>query len=177
MLSMRARTSTRFLTFLPQLNDLPVKPGHWLADRDFSVPVIGTAVACSLMTRAVTEVVIYPTLHRHATLLRLARIVPWMISAAAVPCWLVDDLPMLVILSIVFRLAYSMMLRLSRTIATVAAKAGLVPHGPTRSFGSAGFVLCTVVAGWARFRSRHAARTRSHRRVPTLIRPTRKATA
>lgn len=63
--------------------------------------------------RAVTVAVSYLALHHHATLLRLARFVPWAITAAAIPHLLVDDLPMVVIVSILFRPDCSIMLPLA----------------------------------------------------------------
>ncbi|WP_292767427.1 MFS transporter [Microbacterium sp. UBA3486] len=122
--------------------------GLWLAERGFSLSEIGTAVACSLMARTLTVAVIYPALNRHATLLRLSRIVPWVITAAAIPYLFVVGFPMLLAVSIVFGLIYPIMLPLNETVATVAARQQLLPYGPTRALGSAGFMVGTLIAGW-----------------------------
>ncbi len=147
-LSIRAWVSTRFLTFFVSWAVFQSYWGLWLADRGFSVKEIGTAVACSLVARSVTVALIYPALNRHATLLRLSRVMPWLITAAAVPYIVVTGFPMLVVVSVVFGLIYPIMLPLNETVATVAARQKLLPYGPTRALGSAGFMIGTLVAGW-----------------------------
>lgn len=147
-LSIRAWVSVRFLTFYVSWAVFQSYWGLWLAERGFSLSEIGTAVACSLMARTVTVAVIYPALNRHATLLRLSRIVPWVITAAAVPYLFVVGFPMLLAVSIVFGLIYPIMLPLNETVATVAARQQLLPYGPTRALGSAGFMVGTLIAGW-----------------------------
>lgn len=147
-LSIRAWVSVRFLTFYVSWAVFQSYWGLWLAERGFSLSEIGTAVACSLMARTVTVAVIYPALNRYATLLRLSRIVPWVITAAAVPYLFVVGFPMLLAVSIVFGLIYPIMLPLNETVATVAARQQLLPYGPTRALGSAGFMVGTLIAGW-----------------------------
>ncbi len=147
-LSIRAWVSVRFLTFYVSWAVFQSYWGLWLAERGFSLSEIGTAVACSLMARTLTVAVIYPALNRHATLLRLSRIVPWVITAAAIPYLFVVGFPMLLAVSIVFGLIYPIMLPLNETVATVAARQQLLPYGPTRALGSAGFMVGTLIAGW-----------------------------
>lgn len=147
-LSVRAWVSVRFLTFFVSWAVFQSYWGLWLAYRGFSFSEIGTAVACSLLARMVTVAVIYPALNRHATLLRLSRIVPWLVVAAAIPYLFVAEFPMLVVVSVVFGLIYPIMLPLNETVATVAARQRLLPYGPTRALGSAGFMVGTVIAGW-----------------------------
>ncbi|PPH24817.1 MFS transporter [Rathayibacter toxicus] len=147
-LSVRAWVSVRFLTFFISWSIFQSYWGLWLASRGLSVSEISAAVACSLIARAVTVAVLYPALNRRATLLRLSRIVPWLIVAAAVPYLFVVGFPMLVVVSIAFGLIYPIMLPLNETVATVAARQRLLPYGPTRSLGSAGFLLGTLGAGW-----------------------------
>lgn len=147
-LSIRAWVSVRFLTFYVSWAVFQSYWGLWLAERGFALSEIGTAVACSLMARTLTVAVIYPALNRHATLLRLSRIVPWVITAAAIPYLFVVGFPMLLAVSIVFGLIYPIMLPLNETVATVAARQQLLPYGPTRALGSAGFMVGTLIAGW-----------------------------
>lgn len=147
-LSIRAWVSVRFLTFYVSWAVFQSYWGLWLAERGFALSEIGTAVACSLMARTLTVAVIYPALNRHATLLRLSRIVPWVITAAAIPYLFVVGFPMLLAVSIVFGLIYPIMLPLNETVATVAARQQLLPYGPTRAPGSAGFMVGTLIAGW-----------------------------
>ncbi|MBF4561176.1 MFS transporter [Microbacterium sp. VKM Ac-2870] len=147
-LSIRAWVSTRFLTFFVSWAVFQSYWGLWLAGRGFSVAEIGTAVACSLVARSITVAAIYPALNRHATLLRLSRVVPWLITAMAVPYILVTGFPLLIAVSVVFGLIYPIMLPLNETVATVAARQKLLPYGPTRALGSAGFMIGTLVAGW-----------------------------
>ncbi|KIC57887.1 hypothetical protein RM52_07275 [Microbacterium hominis] len=122
--------------------------GLWMASRGFAPIEIGTAVAGSLVGRAIGVGVLYPWLNRHATLLRLARVLPWLIVAAALPYLFVNGFGMLVAVSIVFGVTYPLLLPLNETIATSAARQGLLQYGPTRSLGSFGFMLGTVAAGW-----------------------------
>ncbi|WP_365342822.1 MFS transporter [uncultured Microbacterium sp.] len=145
--STRSWVSSRFLTFFVSWAVFQSYWGLWMADRGFSVAEIGIAVACSLAARAVTVVVVYPALNRHATLLLLSRTVPWAVTAAAVPYLFVTGFPMLIVISIMFGLVYPIMLPLNETVATVAARQRLLPYGPTRALGSAGFILGTLLAG------------------------------
>ena len=147
-LSLRAWVSVRFLTFYLSWAVFQSYWGLWLAERGFSFSEIGTAVALSLVARTVSVAVIYPALNRYVTLLRLSRIIPWVITAAAVPYLFVVGFPMLLAVSILFGLIYPIMLPLNETVATVAARRGLLLHGPTRALGSAGFMIGTLLAGW-----------------------------
>ncbi|MGB4777474.1 MFS transporter [Microbacterium sp.] len=147
-MNVRAWVSSRFLTFFVSWAVFQSYWGLWLADRGFSVSEIGTAVACSLVARAVTVAMIYPALNRRATLLLLSRTVPWVITVVAVPYLFVVGFPLLIAVSIAFGLVYPIMLPLNETVATVAARQRLLPYGPTRALGSAGFILGTLVAGW-----------------------------
>ncbi|MBP3978659.1 MFS transporter [Microbacterium sp. BLY] len=147
-LSLRAWVSVRFLTFYLSWAVFQSYWGLWLAERGFSFSEIGTAVALSLMARTVSVAVIYPALNRYVTLLRLSRIIPWVITAAAVPYLFVVGFPMLLAVSILFGLIYPIMLPLNETVATVAARRGLLLYGPTRALGSAGFMVGTLLAGW-----------------------------
>lgn len=147
-LNVRSWVSTRFFTFFVSWAVFQSYWGLWLANRGFSAVEIGSAVGCSLMSRAVTVALIYPVLNRHATLLRLSRVVPWLLTAAAVPYVFVAGFPTLVVVSVIFGLIYPIMLPLNETLATTAARQGLLPYGPTRSFGSAGFMAGTLAAGW-----------------------------
>lgn len=148
-LSIRSWVSVRFLIFFVSWAVFQSYWGLWLADRGFSVSEIGAAVAGSLVARSVSVAFLYPALNRRATLLCLSRIVPWVITAAAVPYLFVVGFPMLLAVSIIFGLIYPIMLPLNETVATVAARKGLLPYGPTRALGSAGFMLGTLLAGWA----------------------------
>lgn len=148
VLNLRAWASARFLTFFLSWAVFQSYWGLWLAHRGFSVAEIGAALSCSLIARAVTVAVIFPVLNRHATLLQLSRIVPWLATAAAVPYLAVGGFPLLLMISAVFGLIYPIMLPLNETIATVAARRGLLAYGPTRALGTAGFMLGTLVAGW-----------------------------
>ncbi|PPG68068.1 hypothetical protein C5C31_10315 [Rathayibacter rathayi] len=148
MLSVRAWISSRFLTFFMTWAVFQSYWGLWLAHRGFSTSEIGLAIGCSLMARAVTVALIYPAVNRHATLLRLSRIVPWAVTAAAIPYLFMAGLPMLLIMSTAFGLIYPIMLPLNETLATVAAKRGLLVYGPTRALGSLGFMIGTLAAGW-----------------------------
>lgn len=147
-LSIRAWVSTRFLTFFISWAIFQSYWGLWLADRGFSASEIGAAVACSLVARAVTVAFIYPALNSRVTLLRLSRVVPWVTTAAAVPYLFVAGLPALLFVSALFGLVYPIMLPLNETVASTAARQGLLPYGPTRALGSAGFMLGTLGAGW-----------------------------
>ncbi|WP_338052991.1 MFS transporter [Rathayibacter iranicus] len=146
-LGVRAWVSTRFLAFFVSWAIFQSYWGMWLAHRGLSVSEIGAAVGCSLAARAVTVAVVYPALNRHATLLRLSRIVPWLVTAASVPYLFVIGFPMLLVISIAFGFIYPIMLPLNETIATVAARRGLLPYGPTRALGSLGFIVGTLAAG------------------------------
>lgn len=112
-----------------------------LSDRGFDSSRIGLSITVSLVTRALAVAVLFPLANRRIALGWILRVLPWMSLAAAL-CFLPHTgFAGLMVISSVFGLLYPTSMPVLETTASLAAQRGALDYGPTRMWGSIGFIV------------------------------------
>ncbi len=119
--------------------------GIYLNARGFNPTEIGMSITASLVTRGLAVAVLFPLVNRHVGILRLTRALGWLSLACGI--LFVPDMGYvsLIVVSSAFGILYPTMMPVLETIGTLGAQRGHFAYGPTRLFGSAGFVIGTIV--------------------------------
>lgn len=116
-------------------------------ERGFDSSRIGLAITVSLVTRAVAVVLLFPLANRFVPLSTILRVVPWLCVVGAIAFLPHTGFAALVVLSAVFGLLYPTGMPMLETTASLGAQRGSLVYGPTRMWGSAGFIVGAGVDG------------------------------
>ncbi|SLM88195.1 MFS transporter [Brachybacterium nesterenkovii] len=116
-------------------------------ERGFDSSRVGLAITVSLVTRALAVVLLFPLVNRFVPLGTMLKALPWLCLAGALAFLPHTGFTALVVLSAVFGVLYPTAMPALETTASLGAQRGSLVYGPTRMWGSAGFIVGAGVDG------------------------------
>lgn len=116
-------------------------------DRGFDANQIGLSITVSLVTRALAVVTLFPLVNRVVPMGRITRVLPWLCLVVAVCFVPRTSFTGLMAVSAVFGVLYPTAMPVLETTASLGAQRRVLAYGPTRMWGSIGFIAGAAVDG------------------------------
>lgn len=121
--------------------------GLIFSDRGFDSTEIGLSITVSLVTRAVAVATLFPLVNRYVPLGPITKVLPWLCLVVALAFVPDAGFVGLMVLSALFGVLYPTAMPVLETTGSLGAQRGALDYGPTRMWGSFGFIVGSAVDG------------------------------